>query len=355
MQKNLTIILVILLCSCGDDSSTNPISPSTDYHTDDNSFITELVNSNVIEMDSLNSRITTITTDGKDRIKTMDLSNLELEILPENIINLAYLEELDLSNNLFSDFPSELCEVSNQLSTLIIEKNLLCDPTSITHCVLEDITIDFEKQECTMVKYDEEMDFLLEFIRSNDLDSISSNIFNEVKWSWENTGSALTNDDKQIERIIEIKWINYGITNLPGTISHLNFLKKLQLENNKLTTLPTQMRNLEALENLQLHDNMLVALPDFIGDANNLTFIDLHNNMLRALPESIGLLTQLEYFDISGNELTSLPDTLCGLYSNGLDIYIECNDLEEGELVPECLNSQLGSQTGDLNCSGSGE
>ena len=123
MQKNLTIILVILLYSCGDDSSTNPSSPSIDYHTDDNSFITELVNFNAIEMDSLNSRITTITTDGKDRIKTMDLSNLGLEILPENIINLAYLEELDLSNNLFSDFPSELCEVSNQLSTLIIEKN----------------------------------------------------------------------------------------------------------------------------------------------------------------------------------------------------------------------------------------
>ena len=354
MHKFLITFCILFFYSCGDDSSTNP-DPGPDYYSSDNTFITELVNSNSIVLDSLNNRITTITTDGKDRIKTMDLSNLELEILPENIINLAYLEELDLSNNLFSDFPSELCEVSNQLSTLIIEKNLLCDPTSITHCVLEDITIDFEKQECTMVKYDEEMDFLLEFIRSNDLDSISSNIFNEVKWSWENTGSALTNDDKQIERIIEIKWINYGITNLPGTISHLNFLKKLQLENNKLTTLPTQMRNLEALENLQLHDNMLVALPDFIGDANNLTFIDLHNNMLRALPESIGLLTQLEYFDISENKLTSLPDTLCGLYSNGLEINIECNDLEEGELVPECLYSQLGSQKDDANCSGSGE
>ena len=71
MQKNLTIILVILLYSCGGDSPTNPSSPSIDYHTDDNSFITELVNSNAIEMDSLNSRMTTITTDGKDRIKTM--------------------------------------------------------------------------------------------------------------------------------------------------------------------------------------------------------------------------------------------------------------------------------------------
>ena len=354
MHKTIITIFVILFYSCGDNNSTNP-DPGPDYYSSDNTFITELVNSNAIELDSLNNRITTIITEDKHRIKTMDLSNLELEILPEQIINLEYLEELDLSNNLFNNFPEALCSVSSRISKLNIENNNLCDPTEIAHCVLEDITIDFEKQECTKVKYDEEMDFLLEFIRSNDLDSISSNIFNEVKWSWEETDSALTDDDKQIERIIEIKWVNYGITNLPGTISHLKFLKKLQLENNQLTTLPTQMRYLEALENLQLHDNMLVALPDFIGDANNLTFIDLHNNLLPTLPESIGLLTQLEYFDISENKLTSLPDTLCGLYSNGLEINIECNDLEEGEFVPECLYSQLGSQKDDSNCSGSGE
>ena len=356
MQKNLTIILVILLYSCGGDESINP-SGESKYHSNDEAFLSQLTEVSGIERDTLINRVTVeaveISGEEYDRIIEMDLSDLELDNLPSSVGDLQYLEELDLSNNDFSDLPEELCEVYGNGVILNIENNNLCDPTEITHCVLEDITIDFEKQECTKVKYDEEMDFLLEFIRSNDLDSISSNIFNEVKWSWED--SASTEDDKQIERIIEIKWINYGITNLPGTISHLKFLKKLQLENNKLTTLPTQMRNLEALENLQLHDNMLVALPDFIGDANNLTFIDLHNNMLRALPESIGLLTQLEYFDISGNELTSLPDTLCGLYNNGLDLNIECNDLEEGELVPECLNSQLGSQTGDLNCSGSGE
>ena len=172
MHKFLITLFILLFYSCGDNSSTN--SPSIDYHADDNSFITELVNSNTIEVDSLNSRITTIISDGKDRINTMDLSNLGLETLPENIINLTYLEELDLSNNLFSDLPSELCEVSNQLSTLIIEKNLLCDPTSITHCVMGDISVDFKKQNCTLIKETQEMDFLLKFIKDNNLDSISS-------------------------------------------------------------------------------------------------------------------------------------------------------------------------------------
>ena len=352
MHKTLISIFVILFYSCGDDNATNPNpDPGPDYYSSDNTFITELLNSNAIELDSLNNRITTITTEGKDRITIMDLSNLGLEILPEQIINLEKLEELDLSNNLFNNFPEELCIVSSRISNLNIENNNLCNPTEITHCVLEDITIDFEKQECTKVKYDEEMDFLLEFIRSNDLDSISSTIFNEVKWSWEDTDSALTDDDKQIERIIEIKWVNHGITNLPGTISHLKFLEKLELENNQLTTLPAQMQFLENLTELQLHNNLLIALPHFIGEASNLRVIDLHNNLLSELPESIGLLTQLISFDINENKLTSLPDNLCGLDSNGLRLSIECNDLEIGEFVPECLNSQLGSQKDHPNCS----
>ena len=353
MHKTLISIFVILFYSCGDDNATNPNpDPGPDYYSSDNTFITELLNSNAIELDSLNNRITTITTEeGKDRITIMDLSNLGLEILPEQIINLEKLEELDLSNNLFNNFPEELCIVSSRINNLNIENNNLCDPTEITHCVLEDITIDFEKQECTKVKYDEEMDFLLEFIKSNDLDSISSTIFNEVLWDWEDTDSALTDDDKQIERIIEIKWVNHGITNLPGTISHLKFLRKLELENNQLTTLPAQMKYLENLTDLQLHDNILIALPDFIGEANNLRSIDLHNNLLTELPESIGLLTQLVFFDIGKNRLTSLPDNLCGLYSNGLQLNIECNVLEIGEGVPDCLNPILGSQNDDLNCS----
>ena len=39
----------------------------------------------------------------------------------------------------------------------------------------------------------------------NNLDSISSTIFDDIEWSWVGTDSALTSDGKQIERIIEIR------------------------------------------------------------------------------------------------------------------------------------------------------
>ncbi|MDP6134203.1 MAG: hypothetical protein QF856_06375, partial [Candidatus Marinimicrobia bacterium] len=61
MQKNLTIILVILLCSCGDDSSTNP---SSEYHTDDQQFIDDLADANgIANIATIKDRITPVEVD----------------------------------------------------------------------------------------------------------------------------------------------------------------------------------------------------------------------------------------------------------------------------------------------------
>ncbi|SVB63360.1 uncharacterized protein METZ01_LOCUS216214, partial [marine metagenome] len=246
MHKTLILTFIFLFYSCGSDNSINsPTGPN--YHSKDDAFITELINTNAIELDKLNNRITTITTEDFDRIKTMDLSNLGLTSLPENIDDLDYLEELNLSNNLFSNFPEELCNVYSKISVIPIENNILCDPTVITHCVLENITVDFEKQNCTLVKDTQEMDFLLKFIRDNSLDSISTTIFDKIVWSWIDTDSALTSDGKQIERIIEIRWINHNIDKIPSDIKDLEYLKKLELEDNMLRSLPAEMKFLGML------------------------------------------------------------------------------------------------------------
>ncbi len=354
MQKNLTIVLMMVMYSCGGDESTSP-SNDAQYHSDDEAFLSQLIDVSGIERDSLTNRITVesveISGNNYDRIIEIDLSGLELDNLPASISDLQYLEELNLSNNLFSDLPEELCEVYGNGVVLNIENNLLCDPTTITHCILDQIKVDFEKQSCTKVKYDQEMDFLLQFIRDNNLDSISTNIFDDIDWSWSEADSMLNDDGKQIDRIIDIKWIAYGITSLPGTIQHLEFLQQMELEDNNLSTLPAELKYLTRLKDLQIHDNKLIALPEFIGNLDSLVSLDIHNNQLTELPLSIGSLTKLATLNIGNNKITSLPDTLCNLYSNGLDINIECNELDQTS-VPSCLINELGSQGEHPNCSG---
>jgi len=354
MQKTLSMIIIFVMYSCGGDEPTSP--NETQYHSDDETFLSQLIETNGIERDTLINRITVESVEmpgGEyDRIIEMDLSGLELDNLPSTISDLEYLEELDLSNNYFSDLPEELCEVYNKGIVLNSTNNLLCDPTKITHCILNEIKVDFEKQSCSKVKYDQEMDFLLQFINENDLDSLSKTIFDNVTWAWVGTDSALTSDDKQIERITEIKWVNHGINSIPGTIQDLGFLVKLELEENELTTLPTELKSLINLEDLQLHDNKLVALPAFIGYLNKLVRLDIHNNSLKELPLSMEGLQNLNFLNVANNKLNILPESLCGLTTIN-SINLECNDLDATSIdVASCFHSYLGSQLNNDNCGG---
>ena len=345
------LTLFVLVFSCGGDSSTAPSGPS--YHSNEETFLNELTSLNSLETDSLEGRITLddpeVTGENYDRIVALDLSGLNITELPSSIGGLGYIKELNLSGNQLSNLPEELCTVHSMGGVNInINNNLLCDPTGITLCILDEIKVDFDKQGCTKVKEDQEMDFLLQFIKENSLDSLSATIFNNITWEWKD--SALTDDDKQIERITEIKWVNLGITSLPGTIQNLGYLRSIELEENKLTILPAEIKWLTNLEILQAHDNQLVSLPAFIGNLTNLKYFDVQNNLLTGLPESMKNLSNLQLFNVGDNQITSLSDSLCTL-TTVTSLNLECNDLDTstGE-VADCFKDFLGSQLNDPNC-----
>ena len=77
MQKNLTIILMIILYSCrGDDSTSPPSEPK--YHSNDEAFLSQLIDISGIERDTLINRITSefveISGEEYKRIIEIDLS-----------------------------------------------------------------------------------------------------------------------------------------------------------------------------------------------------------------------------------------------------------------------------------------
>ena len=354
MKFILYVILIFVVFGC----KSNPAN--SDLNSNDNEFISDLLDLHEhLERDSLMQRIViTDINEGNytyNRIVEIDFSNLGLYILPASIINLSYLEELNLSNNEFTDFPEELCSVyskpGDQAVAINIDNNQLCDPEVITLCILDEVKMDFEKQGCEKIKYDQDMDFLLQLIKDNQLDSVSTNIFDGVEWSWEKSDSSLTEDGKQIERIIDIRWINSNLTSIPSTISDLEFITELELEDNKLSTLPTEFKYLTKLKNLQLQNNVLIALPAFIGEMKSLQTLNVSNNQITALPNSIGTLDSLIYLNLGKNLLTTLPDELCTLRNFNEDDFrlnIECNQLGD---TGECWSIQLGSQGSDPQCS----
>ena len=112
MQKLLAILFIIIFYSCGENNTTNP-STEPNYHSDDDSFLTELLTINNLEMDSLINRITNdkIENGNEVRIIKLNLSNLNITNIPEGINLLTSLEELDLSNNLLVELPSQICDL----------------------------------------------------------------------------------------------------------------------------------------------------------------------------------------------------------------------------------------------------
>ena len=134
MQKYLTIILILSLYSCGEDSPITP-PPSIDYHTNDQQFIDNLVLlNNSIENENIIDRITA--TDFIDdstgskyyKIKQLNLNNMSLDSIPNSIIYLDSLKILYLSNNQLEFLPEDICNLNDQLDSLDVSNNLLCSP-----------------------------------------------------------------------------------------------------------------------------------------------------------------------------------------------------------------------------------
>jgi len=100
---------------------------------------------------------------------------------------------------------------------------------------------------------------------------------------------------------------------LPEALGQLTQLRSLNLSGNQLASLPESLGDLTRLESLELSANRLNIVPESIGQLGELRALDLVRNQLIALPESIGQLSQLTRLDVDGNELRSLPERLTEL------------------------------------------
>ena len=102
---------------------------------------------------------------------------------------------------------------------------------------------------------------------------------------------------------------------LPSDIGALPHLKQLAIAGNRLTSLPESIGLLNALSELVVAGNRLEELPKSIGTLSSLRNLDLHGNQLGSLCDTIGMLSSLEELWLQGNKnLEVLPPALKGLH-----------------------------------------
>ena len=215
--------------------------------------------------------------------------------LPPEIGNLANLQELNLSYNLFTTLPADLGNLvslqelylgGNQFTTLPAEIG------NLTNLQMLDLSW-------------------------NHLTSLPTEISNLVNLQVLNLlENYLTSIPPEIDNLASLQELYLGgnqFTTLPAEIGNLTNLQMLDLSWNHLTSLPTEISNLVNLQVLNLLGNYFTSIPPEIGNLASLQELYLGGNQFTTLPAEIGNLTNLQMLDLSWNHLTSLPTEISNL------------------------------------------
>jgi|GEM_PF-2427478 len=332
MQKYLTIILIILLYSCGVDSVTNP--PIIDFHTDDQNFINDLASVNsMLDTETIENGITKIEVDTEGvkffKIKKLYMGSMNLDSIPSSIGDLDSLTILMLNNNKFKFIPESICSIFENLDSLAVDNNEICNPSALPTCIKNNTTILFyDSQDCQITPDEEDWDFIDELITNNwGQDSLSiyrEKFYNLTKW--ETFEETIDNQEFLRSRITEIRYNGCEIKEIPDGIAELEMLTRLELQNNQIVIIPDFIGSLLNLNYFTIYDNNISVIPASIGDLTNLEVFKISENSLDSIPPMIRNLKNLQKLWLNDNQLSTLPDSMCTILENpNLEIYIQNN------------------------------
>jgi leucine-rich repeat protein SHOC2 len=224
----------------------------------------------------------------RDRYTEINLSGLQLDVLPDTIGDIASLNILDLVNNNLTRLPHSIGNLRN-LKRIDLGVNKLVEiPGSI--CNLTKLTkLNLVGHELiTLPKNIGDMTNLTEL-----------NLYNSKL-------CVLPNSIGNLTKLTKLSLERNNLTELPHSIGNLINLTSINLTGNKIDDVPSSIGNLTKLTKLFLDNNNLTNLPESIGDMTDLTELHLQGNSLSTLPNSINNLTKLTRLDLNGNQLSDL-------------------------------------------------
>lgn len=125
------------------------------------------------------------------------------------------------------------------------------------------------------------------------------------------------------------------ITTLPESISNLESLKKLRLENNMLTTLPESIGNLTSLKEINLEGNKLTTLPESFCQLRNLNWVYLKENNWKGEWQEMARFSGY----LSTDNISTMMKLCYKL--NGIDIFISHAMIDQEDYPIIKLNNNL--------------
>uniref|UniRef100_A0ABD2WZG8 Disease resistance R13L4/SHOC-2-like LRR domain-containing protein n=1 Tax=Trichogramma kaykai TaxID=54128 RepID=A0ABD2WZG8_9HYME len=228
------------------------------------------------------------------QLKIMNLSNNEIDSIPEEIIMLINVELLDLSYNDISEIPNCIGVMPN-LQNFVIDGNRVKNVRrDIVQCGTP--RIKNHLRQTINPTNDETANSPLRTCHPN---TYPDNFF-PARYAMRNA------------KLLSL--VGQNVVEVPEEVlenAREAEVTCIDLSRNKLQELTEGLGKIVTTTDLKLSYNLLQELPDWLGDSLlRLKHLDLSKNLLKTLPASFSLLQQLVELNISFNKFEELPDCI---------------------------------------------
>ena len=202
-------------------------------------------------------------------LEQLDLSYLNLDTIPWEVVNLFGLTTLDLSANPAMEWDTSIAFLSQSKS---IEEIIL------KHNKLVEISESFKK--------------------FNNLQAL------DLSYNDKLSLRQVLDVTKGIEQLNSLNLAHCEIRELPKSIGEQKKLWNLYLQHNRLIRIPIELGNLEELEIINLSYNDILELPEEFGNLQSLEKIFISNNPLEFIPKDMESLNDLKYIELPKESLS---------------------------------------------------
>ena len=238
-------------------------------------------------------------------MKTLELSDNEINEIPTSIILFKKLKELNLKKNKLTEYTESMTQL-NELVALDIEQNKISR--------LPESFGDLNKLKVLSISNNELTQLPNSLGLLKNLESLHADYNQLIK---------LPNSIGNLSKLNRLYLDGNQLEALPKSIGLLSNLYSLFISNNKISQLPDSVSNLSALTLLALNDNKIIEFPHPLLKLPKLALLALINNKVRYIPENITNLKSLHFFKIHGNPLTKdLDEVIKDLSSSDLITYL---------------------------------
>jgi len=275
-------------------------------------------------------------------IRELNISQCELEIIPEQISLLTSLLTLNASQNRLKELPPGIGQCT-MLTSLDCNDNTLTTVPAAIGCLTELAKLLLYKNSisslpeelCKCIKL-EELNLFNNKVNSAAITKAAVGILTGLKEVNFAANKVMQIKENEVAGWTEVKclnWYDNRIVKL-APLGHCAKLEELRLFGNQLSSAPDFGRGMPHLTILELHkncitslpdnffelcpalakvtleQNQLQALPDGICHHKTLGSLIVHTNQLGALPGGLGTMPSLKVLFVHDNKLTALPSSL---------------------------------------------